>query len=119
MPNIKKSTLLNLRGEQNATRINKSLSTAQIQRVLGVMKSNNLSWKENSNRRATKAMGAFFQIKRSLSQKRDMITKLRAYTGYVVPSEHLLPRHGYQRKRERERERERESDNTILLLRGN
>ena len=85
MPNIKKSTLLNLRGEQNATLMNKSLSTVQVQRDLGVVISNNVSWNENSNRRATKAMAAFFQIKRSLSQKCAIITKLNAYTGFVVP----------------------------------
>ena len=60
MPNIKNSTILNLRGEQSATLMKKSLSNVQIQRDLGVMISNNLSWNENSNRRATKAMGAFF-----------------------------------------------------------
>ena len=85
MPNIKKSTILNLLGEQSATLMKKSLPNVQIQRDLGVMISNNLSWNENSNRRATKAMGAFFQIKRSLSQKCAIITKLNAYTGYVVP----------------------------------
>ena len=74
-PNIKKSTLLNLRGQPNATLMNKSLSTVQIQRDLGVMINNNLSWNENSNRRATKAMGAFFQIERSLSQNSAIITK--------------------------------------------
>ena len=46
------------------------------------MISNNLSWNENRNRRA---LGAFFQIKRSLSQKCGFITKLNAYTGYVEP----------------------------------
>ena len=40
----------------------KLLSSVQIQRDLGVMISNNLSWNENSNWRATKAMCAFFQI---------------------------------------------------------
>ena len=30
-------------------------------------------------------MGAFFQIKRSLSQKCAIISKLNTYTGYVVP----------------------------------
>ena len=63
----------------------KSLSNVQIQRDLGVMISNNLSWNENSYRRATKAMGAFFQIKLSLSQKCAIQAKLNAYTGYVVP----------------------------------
>ena len=60
MPKIKKSTFLNLRGEQSATLIKNSLSDVQIQRNLGVMISNNIIWKENSNRRATKALGAFF-----------------------------------------------------------
>ena len=58
MPNIKKSIILNLRGEQSATLMKKSLLNVQIQRDLGVMISNNLSWNENSNRRATKAMDA-------------------------------------------------------------
>ena len=42
-------------------------------------------WNGNSNRRATKAKGAFFQIKTNLSQKCAIITKLNAYTNYVAP----------------------------------
>ena len=55
----KKTTNLNLPGKQNAILINKSLSTVQIQRDLGVMINNNLSWYKSSNWRATKAMGVF------------------------------------------------------------
>ena len=65
MSNMKKLTLLNIRGQPNSTLMNKSLFTVQTQRDLGVIISNNLSWNKNSNRRATKAMGAFFPIRRS------------------------------------------------------
>ena len=84
MPNINKLALFNLRGQLNAKLMSMSLSTVQIQRDLGIMIENNLSWIENSNRCATNAMG-FFPNQSKLSQKCAIITKLNAYTGYVVP----------------------------------
>ena len=64
--------------------MNKSFLTVKSQRDLGVMSSTNLSWNENTNRRATKPM-SFFEVKRSLSHKCSITLNRSAYTEYVVP----------------------------------
>ena len=83
-PNIKKSTILSIKGNLRANMMSKTLSTVDTQKDLGLMVSSNLNWNENCSRRASKAIKAFYQIKRSLTNKCTIQTKLNAYTGYVV-----------------------------------
>ena len=45
----------------------------------------NLSWSANCIRRTTKAWKAFCTLKRNVSSRTSMETKLNAYKGYVVP----------------------------------
>ena len=83
-PNIKKSTILSIKGNLRANMMSKTLSTVDTQKDLGLMVSSNLNWNENCSRRASKAIKAFYQIKRSLTNKCTIQTKLNAYTGYVL-----------------------------------
>ena len=46
--------------------------------------SQNLSWSANCQRRTTKAWKAFYTLKRNVSSRTSMETKLNAYIGYVV-----------------------------------
>ena len=84
-PNIKKSTLLGIKGDLKASLLNKNLSSVNSQRDLGLIVSNKLTWNENCSRRTSKAISALFQIKRNLTMKSSVTTRLNAYTGYVVP----------------------------------
>ena len=84
-PNIKKSTLLGIKGDLKASLLNKNLSSVNSQRDLGLIVSNKLTWNENSSRRTSKAISALFQVKRSLTMKSSVTTRLNAYTGYVLP----------------------------------
>ena len=86
-PNIKKSTLLGIKGDLKASLLNKNLSSVNSQRDLGLglIVSNKLTWNENCSRRTSKAISALLQIKRSLTMKSSVTTMLNAYTGYVVP----------------------------------
>ena len=84
-PNIKKSTLLGIKGDLKASLLNKNLSSVNSQRDLGLIVSNKLTWNKNCSRRTSKAISALFQIKRSLTMKSSGTTRLNAYTGYVVP----------------------------------
>ena len=47
--------------------------------------SRNLSWSANCQLRTTKAWKAFYTLKRNVSSRTSMETKLNAYIGYVVP----------------------------------
>ena len=55
------------------------------QKDLGVLISNDLSWKENCNLRRTKSLKSLWFLMRKLSFKASTKAKLNAYTGYVVP----------------------------------
>ena len=45
----------------------------------------NLSWSVNAENRISKAMGAFHKIKRNISKKTSLNSKLNFYCGYIVP----------------------------------
>ena len=83
-PNVKKSRLLGIKGDFKASLLKKNLSSVNSQRDLGLIVSNKLTWNENCSR-TSKAISALFQIKRSLTMKSSVTTRLNAYTGYVVP----------------------------------
>ena len=83
--NASKCKLLNLKGQLSASLNKTDLKEAPVQRDLGLLISSNLNWTENCEIRIQKATGAFFQIKRNISNKSSISTKLHAYTGYVVP----------------------------------
>ena len=84
-PTSKKTTLLGIKGDLKASLENKNLSSVNSQRDLGLIVSNKLTWNENCSRRTSKAISALFQIKRSLTMKSSVTTRLNAYTVFVVP----------------------------------
>ena len=62
-----------------------AVKIVKVQRDLGVLISNDLSWKENRNLRWTKSLKSLWFLKRNISFKSTTKAKLNAYTGYVVP----------------------------------
>ena len=83
--NASKCKLLNLKSQLSASLKKNNLKEAAVQRDIGLIISSNLNWTENCEIRIQKATGAFFQIKRNISNKSSISTKLHAYAGYVVP----------------------------------
>ena len=82
--NVSKSKTLLIRGDL-AQRDEAGLETVATQKDLGVVMSRNLSWSANCQLRTTKAWKAFYTLKRNVSSRTSMETKLNAYIGYVVP----------------------------------
>ena len=82
--NVSKSKTLLIRGDL-AERDEARLETIATQKNLGVVLSRNLSWSANCQRRTTKAWKTFYTLKRNVSSRTSMKTKLNAYIGYVVP----------------------------------
>ncbi|XP_075248360.1 uncharacterized protein LOC142341320 [Convolutriloba macropyga] len=82
--NVSKSKTLLIRGDL-AQRDEAGLETVATQKHLGVVMSRNLSWSANCQLRTTKAWKAFYTLKRNVSSRTSMETKLNAYIGYVVP----------------------------------
>ena len=62
-----------------------AVKLVKVQKDLGVLISNDLSWKENCNLRRTKSQKSMWFLKRNISIKSTTKAKLKAYTGYVVP----------------------------------
>ena len=62
-----------------------AVKPVKVQKDLGVLISNDLSWKENCNLRRTKSLKSLWILKRSIYFKSTTKAKLKAYTGYVVP----------------------------------
>ena len=62
-----------------------TVKPVKVQKDLGVLISNGLSWKENCNLRRTKSLKTLWFLKRNISFKSTTKAKLNAYTGYVVP----------------------------------
>ena len=53
---------------------------------LSILMCANLSWSVNAENRISKAMGAFYKIKRSISKKKTSLkSKLNLYCGYMEP----------------------------------
>ena len=61
-----------------------AVKPVKVQKDLGVLISNDLSWKENFNLRRTKSLKSFWFLKCNVSFKSTTKAKLNAYTGYVV-----------------------------------
>ena len=83
-PNVKKTHLLNFKGDLRAKLSGYDITNCSTQRDLGLIVAENLNWSSNCELRSTNAMRAFFQVKRSLSTICNQDTKLNAYVGYVV-----------------------------------
>ena len=72
--------------KQSVVKMNEvAVKPVKVQKDLGVLISNDLSWKENCNRRPTKSLKSLWFLKRNVSFKSTTKATLNAYTGYVVP----------------------------------
>ena len=83
-PYVKKTHLLNFKGDLRAKLSGYDITNCSTQRDLGLIVAENLNWSSNCELRSTNAMRAFFQVKRSPSTIYNQATKLNAYVGYVV-----------------------------------
>ena len=68
--NEAKCNLLNLKGNMEVTLFDTNVDTAKTQKNLGILMCDNLSWSVNAENRISKAMGAFYRIKRNISKKK-------------------------------------------------
>ena len=75
----------------------------------------NLSWSVNAENCISKAMGAFKKIKRNLSKKTSLRSKLNLYLRYIVPIISYASQARYQNKREL-RQLERVKNEQLLGL---
>ena len=83
--NAKKCSLVVIKGELTATLQNQKITRSCLQRDLGLLVSNSLSWTENCTIRSSKSLGALFKIRRNVSAQCNTQLKIHAYTGYVMP----------------------------------
>ena len=64
---------------------NKTLLYQSEQKDLGIKMAPKLNWKPNVEKRCSKALKAFYFIKRNTSTSTKLSSKFNAYAGYVVP----------------------------------
>ena len=73
--------------KQSVVKMNEvAVKRVKVQKDLGVLISNDLSWKENCNLLRTKSLKSLWFLKRNISFKFTTKAKLNAYTEYVVPA---------------------------------
>ena len=70
-----KCNLLKLKGKIEVTLFNTNVDTAKTQKNLGILMCDNLSWSVNAENRISKAMGAFYKIKRNISKKKHHLSQ--------------------------------------------
>ena len=87
--NIKKTKIMNFKGNLTTNLQGNQVLTTKFQKDLGIIISKNLNWNEDCGKRCTKGMNALYQLKKNLSQKSHLTTRLNAYTGYVYPNTHV------------------------------
>ena len=75
--NEDKCNLLNLKGKKEVTLLNTNFDTAMTQKDLGILMCDNISWSVNAENLISKAMGAFYKIKRNLSKKNIIKVKIK------------------------------------------
>ena len=86
--NPRKVTELRLRNNQNSNCFflnNVQIQRVEVQKDLGYLVNEKLSWKNHVENRCKKATSAFFQIKRNLANDSHSFLKLDAYCGYIMP----------------------------------
>ena len=83
-PHDDKCTLIHFKKQSEVKMNEVAVKPVNVQKDLGVLISNDLSWKENCNLRRTKSLKSFWFLKRNISFKSTTKAKLNAYTGYVV-----------------------------------
>ena len=77
-----------------------NVETAKTQKDLGILMCDNLSWSVNAENCISKAMGAFYKIKRNISKKTSLKSKLNINCGYVVPIKSYASQKWYPNKAE-------------------
>ena len=83
--NAKKYSLVVIKGEMTAPLQNQEVTRSCLQRDLGLLVSNSLSWTENCTTRSNKSVRALFKIRRNVQAHCNTQLKIHAYTGYVMP----------------------------------
>ena len=83
--NSKKCNILNIKGECNILLFNSQLQTTNVHRDLGVQVTGSLSWSPNCESRVQSSLRSFYQIKRNVSSKTSLKSKIDLYCGYIVP----------------------------------
>ena len=68
-----------------ATLQNQEVTRSCLQRDLGLLVSNSLSWTENCTIQSSKSLRALLEIRRNVSAHCNTQLKIHAYTGYVMP----------------------------------
>ena len=67
--NENKCNLFNLKGKMEVTLFNTNVDTAKTQKDIGILMCDNLWWSVNAENRISKAMGAYYKVKRNISKK--------------------------------------------------
>ena len=80
-----KCSLINFKKQSMVKKKEVAVRPVKVQKDRGVLISNDLTWKENSNLRRTKSLKSLWFLKRNISFKSTTKAKINAYTGYVVP----------------------------------
>ena len=84
--NAKKYRLVVIKGEMTATLQIQEVTRSCLQRDLGLLVSNSLSWTENCTTRSKKSLRALHKIRRNVSAHCNTQLKIHAHTGYVMPT---------------------------------
>ena len=84
--NAIKCSLVVIKSEMTATLKNQEVTRSCLERDLGLLVSNSLSWTENCTTRSTKSLRALHKIRRNVSSHCNTQLKIHKYTGFVTPT---------------------------------
>ena len=79
--NSKKCIIWNIKGECNILLFNSQLQTTNVHRDLGVQVTGSLSWSPNCESSVQSSLRSFYQIKRNVSSKTSLKSKIDLYCG--------------------------------------
>ena len=105
--NEDKCNVLNLKGKMEVTLFNTNVDIATTQKDLDILMCAYLSWSVNAENCISKAMRAFYKIKRNISKKTSLKSKLNLYCGYIVPIKSYASQTWYAELRQLERVQKR------------
>ena len=83
--NLKKFKALCLKGITKVTIQGRQLENSIVEKDLGIMISNDVTWTAQTERRREKTMKAFFTIKRNIANGTPWTTGKKLYCRYIVP----------------------------------
>ena len=83
--NLEKCKVLCLKGIAKVSTQGHQLENSIVEKDLGIMISNDLTWTAQTERRCEKTMKAFFTIKRNIANGTPWTTRKNLYCNYIVP----------------------------------